>query len=198
MISLSLWATTFNVSDNLIVSEIDNKIVEHGLLSKQSTFTLNPGKHVIVVYYKDVFEDLDFAENRVVKSKDFVAKFSVTEETHLELTTIPIKNLAQAESFSKSPLLLLTDGNKGEIHIELENINDYRIAQQVNIAVDKAIVEQTSIANNLTTTNISSPSPVKTQSVSNTLIQVNALTMLKYWWQNTSSEERESFKQHIE
>jgi len=173
MISLSLWATTFNVSDNLIVSEIDNKIVEHGLLSKQSTFTLNPGKHVIVVYYKDVFEDLDFAENRVVKSKDFVAKFSVTEETHLELTTIPIKNLAQAESFS-------------------------RIAQQVNIAVDKAIVEQTSIANNLTTTNISSPSPVKTQSVSNTLIQVNALTMLKYWWQNTSSEERESFKQHIE
>jgi len=201
-VPLTLWAATLTISDNLIVSEIDNKIVEHGLLGKKSTFTLNKGKHALIVFYKDVFEDLDFAEDRVVKSKDFVVKFTITEEKQLKLTTVAIKNLAQAESFSKSPELVLKDESNKLIEVELENVSDYKIAQQVDIAVSTLASKQ-SINNDkepaLEKAVVSKtiPMPIKEQQTSNTLIQINSLAMLKYWWQNASDEEKKHFKQYI-
>ncbi len=201
-VSFTLWATTLTVSDNLIVTEIDNKIVEHGLLGKKSTFSLNPGKHALIVHYKDVFEDLDFAEDRVVKSKEFVVKLSVFQEKQLKLVTVDIKNLAEAETFSKSPELILKDEDNKQLKIELANISDYKIAQQVDIAVN-------TYASKKTIKNDKEPILAKTAEVSkqvapaslikqtsNTLIQVNSLAMLKYWWQNASKEEKKHFKRY--
>ena len=200
-VSLSLWAATLTVSDNLIVTEIDNKIVDHGLLGKKSTFSLNPGKHALIVHYKDVFEDLDFAEDRVVKSKDFVVKLSVMEEKQLKLVTVAIKNLAQAESFSKSPELSLKNEDNKQIKIELENVSDYKIAQQVDIAVNtyaskQSIHQEPKLAKTVVVSKSATP-PSQKKQASNTLIQVNSLVMLKYWWKNASNEEKKHFKQYI-
>lgn len=202
-ISFTLWATTLSVSENLVVIEVDNKVVEHGLLSKKSTFTLNKGKHALIVFYKDVFEDLDFAEDRVVKSKNFVVKFNVTNEKQLKLSTIAIQNLAQAEAFSKSPELIIKDERKKQIGIELDNVSDYKIAQQVDIAVstfaskqpikkdkEPTLAKMDPISEQISATDI------KRQS-SNTLPQVKSLTMLKYWWINASDQEKKHFKQYI-
>jgi len=183
-VSLSLWAATLTVSDNLIVTEIDNKVVEHGLLSKKAIFSLNKGTHAFIVFYKDVFEDFDIAEERVIKSKDFVVKFTLLDEQHLKLTTAVIKNLAQAEFFSKSPKLIIKDEHNNAIELELEDVSDYKIAQQVDIAVS-AYASKNSIKNGTE------------PQMNNTSIQVNSLTMLKYWWQNTSDEEKKYFKEYI-
>lgn len=66
--SFTSLATTLTVSDNLIVSQINNKKVEHGFISNHSAFSLEPGQHALVIHYKDVFEDLNFAEHRDRKS----------------------------------------------------------------------------------------------------------------------------------
>jgi len=199
---LTLWATTLTVSDNLIVTEIDNKIVDHGFIGKKSSFSLNSGTHAVIIHYKDVFEDLDFAEDRVVKSKEFVVKLTIKKEKQLNLSTVAIKNLAQAESFSKSPELLLKDENNKQLKIELENVSDYKIAQQVDIAVNTYASKQ-AIKNDkkptlekAATVSNSTP-PSQKQQVSNTLIQVNSLVMLKYWWKNASNEEKKHFKQYL-
>jgi len=202
-VSLTLWATTLTVSDNIVVTDIDNKIVEHGLLGKKSTFSFNQGAHALIVHYKDVFEDLDFAEDRVVKSKDFVVKFTITEEKRLKLTTVAIKNLAQAEFFSKSPELVMKDEYNKPIEIELENVSDYKIAQQVDIAVSTYASKQSiqndkgTVLSKTTAASLTTPPPSKKLQTSNTLIQVNSLAMLKYWWQNASDQEKKHFKQYI-
>jgi uncharacterized protein YccT (UPF0319 family) len=203
IVSLSLWAATLSVSDNLIVTQIDNKSVDHGMLGNKSTFSVNKGSHALIIFYKDVFEDVDFAEDRVIKSKDFVVKFSIKEEKQLNLATIAIKNLAQAESFSKSPTLVIKDERNKIIEIELENVSDYKIAQQVDIAVN-------TYASNQNIKNDKTPKLAKKDVVSkpiiltsnkqqtgNTLIQVNSLNMLKYWWQKASVQEKNQFKQNI-
>ena len=64
VISTQVSAATFNVSDNLIVSEVNDKSVDNGFMGKKSSFELSQGNHALIVRYKDVFEDLDFAEER--------------------------------------------------------------------------------------------------------------------------------------
>ncbi len=197
-VSAPLLAATLLVSDNLIVRELDNKIVEHSFLGQKSTFELSQGEHAINLRYKDVFEDLEIAEDRVVESKNFVVKFTITTEKQLRLTTIEINDLASADKFLKSPKLKLKgEGNK-MLEIELETVSDYKLAEQVDIAVNALVAKQSSqnvaTSVDLDSSNTSSNSK---QLTNNTLIQINSLAMLKYWWQNASDKEKKHFKQYI-
>ena len=209
IVSLSAFGTTLTISDNLIVKEIDNQIVEHGFIGKKTTFAISPGKHAIRLLYKDVFEDLDFAEERVVKSKEFIVKFTTANEQQLNLTTVVISNLPQAEIFAKSPDLILTDEGNKAVSIELVDNDEYKISQQVNNAVNSYASKQlrqkeqnneTKTTSKVNETNkpkvVSTIAKIKQKPI-NTLIQVKALPMLKYWWQNASDEEKEHFKKHI-
>lgn len=209
IVSLSAFGTTLTVSDSLIVNEIDNQIVEHGFMGKKTTFTISQGKHVIRLLYKDVFEDLDFAEERVVKSKEFIVKFTTANEQQLNLTTVAINNLPKAEIFAKSPDLILTDESKNKVSIELVDNDEYKISQQVKIAVNsyasKQLRQKEQKNETKTITKVNKTNKPKVASTTakikqkpiNTLIQVKALPMLKYWWQNASDEEKEHFKKHI-
>lgn len=196
-------ATTLTVSDNLIVSEIDDKKVENSFLSNQSTFSFSQGEHALILRYKDVFEDIEFAEDKLVESKKFVVKFTSLNEQNLILTTAEIKNLAAAEIFSKSPELILTDENKKQLPIKFETVEDYKLAKQVDIAINsqEPIQDVTYKANpELTTTAaISSAKEVSsTKTTDNTLSQIQSLKMLKYWWNKASAQEKQAFQHYIE
>lgn len=196
LISLASFSATLEVSDNLIVSKVDDKIVEHGFIGNKSSFKISQGEHALILRYKDVFEDLEFAEERVVESKDFVIKFALANETSLKLTTDKIKSLSQADKFANSPRLLLTDEKNNQVKIEFVDVSDYQISKQVNIAVaslseTKAISSQSIPAENSLVT---SQKSISTPQSSITSINVNSLTMLKYWWENASELEKEHFK----
>lgn len=195
-------ANTLNVSDNLIVSEIDNKTIEQGFFGNKNTFPISLGEHAIIVHYKDVFEDLNFAEDRVVKSKDFVVKFTLLEQGQFTLNTTNINNLAEAERFSKNPKLTLTDQQNNSVALTLENVADYKIAQQVNKAVSsyvnkQAIQEYKSLQKEETSEKTTVSTGGQQETSSNTLIQINALPMLKYWWKNASTDEKKHFKDFL-
>ena len=212
LVSTSLLAATLKVSDNLIVSEINDKTIEHGFIDDKSVFELNRGAQAVLIRYKDVFEDLDFAEDRVVESDQFVVKFNLDNEQQLILTTSSIKNLASAQAFAKSPEIILKDEHNKSLNIELEKVEDYNFAKQIDIAVNTIAAKQST--NNLhqarvtnsTVTAPNKPTPAKValvkkmatkQQTNNAYVQVDALTMLKFWWQNASEQEKKNFKQSI-
>lgn len=190
-VSTQVLAATVNVSDNLVVSEVNDKSVDNSFLNIKSSFELDRGNHAFIVRYKDVFEDLDFNEDRRVESQEFVVKFTITDQKQLELSTIEIKDLAAAEDFKKSPELTLHDGHDKQLNLTLEKVSDYKVAKQVDIAVSALALNQT-----IQTTNPAlTASTVTVEKQANTLIQLNSLTMLKYWWQNASTDEKQRFKQ---
>jgi len=199
-ISFTSAAATLTVSGNLIVSELDDKVVEHGFIGKKSTFTLNQGEHTLIVRYKDVFEDLDFAEDRVVESQNFVVKFYIAQEKMLTLKTAKIKNLPQARHFAKSPEVTLMDEKNKFLVLELFQVSDYKLAKQVNLAV-ASFAKAKSINNTVLPITTKQPTPKKSHVLTgkaltdDTLKQVNSLTMLKYWWQTASTTEKKQFKQ---
>ena len=134
-VSTQILAATVNISDNLIVSEVNDRKIENGLLDNEYSFDLNKGSHALVVRYKDVFEDLDFAEERVVESQEFIVNFTITDQDELKLSTTTIKNLAAADRFVKSPTLQLTDARNNQLELSLANVSDYKLARQVDKAV---------------------------------------------------------------
>jgi uncharacterized protein YccT (UPF0319 family) len=189
-ISTQALAATVNISDNLIVSEVNDRKIEKGLLENDYSLELTKGTHALVVRYKDVFEDLDFAEERVVESQEFIVKFTIADQDKLKLSTTKIKNLAAADRFVKSPELQLTDARNNQIELSLAKVSDYKLARQVDkvvnaIAINRSVSTQSSAHTNI---------DVRTQHSQNST-QVNALTMLNYWWQNASAEEKQLFKQ---
>jgi|TARA_R110001583_G_scaffold58208_3_gene173786 uncharacterized protein YccT (UPF0319 family) len=191
VISTQILAATVNVSDNLIVSEVNDITVDNSFISKKSSFELSQGNHALVVRYKDVFEDLDFAEERRVESQDFVVKFTITNQKELELSTIKIKNIAAADNFIKLPKLTLQDGQNNQLNLTLEKVADYKLAKQVDLAVNALASNQTIQTKSATLKSAT----VMTEKPTNTSIQVNSLVMLKYWWQNASTDEKKRFKQ---
>ena len=190
-ISTQALAATVNVSDNLVVSAVNDKRIENSFLHKKSSFELNQGEHALILRYKDVFEDLEFNEERRVESQDFVVKFTITDQDQLELSTVKIKNLAAAENFKRSPELQLKDDNNNQLSLSLEEVSDYKLAKQVDIAVS-ALAENKVIQ----TQGSGLPAAtVLTDKQTGTPILVNSLDMLKYWWQNASTDEKKRFKE---
>lgn len=188
-ISTQALAATVNIANNLIVSEVNDRKVDKGFLENDYAIELDKGAHALVVRYKDVFEDLDFAEERVVESQEFIVKFTITDENTLKLSTTEIKGLAAADRFVKSPTLQLTDARNKQVEISLAEVSDYKLARQVDkvvsaIAVNKAVSTQSATQQN---------AEAKVRHLQNST-QVNALTMLNYWWQNASVEEKQAFK----
>lgn len=190
-ISTQALAATVNVSDNLVISAVNDKRIENSFLHKKSSFELNQGEHALILRYKDVFEDLEFNEERRVESQDFVVKFTITDQEQLELSTVKIKDLAAAENFKKSPELQLKDDNNNQLSLSLEEVSDYKLAKQVDIAVS-------ALATNKVIQTQGSGLPaatVLTDKQTGTPIRVNSLDMLKYWWQNASTDEKKRFKE---
>lgn len=190
-ISTQALAATVNVSDNLVISAVNDKRIENSFLHKKSSFELNQGEHALILRYKDVFEDLEFNEERRVESQDFVVKFTITDQEQLELSTVEIKDLAAAENFKKSPELQLKDDNNNQLSLSLEEVSDYKLAKQVDIAVS-------ALATNKVIQTQGSGLPaatVLTDKQTGTPIRVNSLDMLKYWWQNASTDEKKRFKE---
>jgi len=192
--SFKVSAAVLTLNDNLVLSEVDDKAVDNGFLSKNKAVKLIPGKHTLVVKYSDVFEDMDFAEERLVKSDYFVVKFLVNGQNSLILSTPAIDDLAAAERFSKNPELILLDQNNKEVVLTLEKLSDYKLAKQV-----------TEVVTTLTETNNKTlphekvnSNKEQAQAFNKTVInQVDAVPMLKYWWKKATKEEKAHFLNFI-
>jgi uncharacterized protein YccT (UPF0319 family) len=191
-VAVKVNAASLTVTDNLVLRDVDNKAVEHGFLSKKQTIDLSQGEHALVIKYKDVFEDLDMGEDRLVKSDYFVVKLVVKNQQELFLSTSKISDLASAERFAKNPELVLLDENKQEMVLELETLSDYKLGQQVTKVVTTLSSPAVIAQNNGT---VSTPD---TQNFSSQVInKVDTVPMLKYWWQKANKDEKADFLNFI-
>jgi uncharacterized protein YccT (UPF0319 family) len=187
-------ATQLIISENLVLRDIDDKAIEQGFLSKKQSITLSQGDHTLVLKYKDVFEDIDFAEERLVESDYFVVKFLVNEQQTLNLSTTKIRDLVAAERFAKNPELILLDEDKQEIILGLEKLSDYELAKQVTQVVTTLSVP---VDNALSNSDVSQTNKNEQSFSQEVINQVDAIPMLKYWWKKANKEEKANFLRFI-
>jgi len=199
-ISFTATATTLTITDNLVLRDVDDKAVDTGFFSRKNTINLAQGSHTLVLKYKDVFEDLDMGEESLIKSDYFVVKFLIKEQQALILSTTKIRDLAAAERFSRSPELILLDEAKQEVVLELQKLSDYELAKQVTQVVSKLSVPVLEAQNNSHVSSVSNASNTnKDEQIFNKKVinNIDAVPMLKYWWQKATQEEKAHFLHFI-
>jgi uncharacterized protein YccT (UPF0319 family) len=220
-----LAATSVTISDNLVLKEVNDKALDVGFFSSKSNVDLPQGTHTLLVKYKDVFEDLDFAEERLVESDPFIIKFTLNNEKSLLLSTPEIKNLAAAEQFSHMPEIILADQKGKSLVLELVKYDDYKLANKVNLAVNYLVSEQatekpindkvsdlavTSEQTSFDSSEVDAQAAVNTKTNEiETKVNLNQAfnkqvtnhiktgPMLKYWWKKASDEEKQDFIRFI-
>ena len=206
-------AATLIVADNLQLREVNDERVNDSFFdytfSKDKSITLPEGNNTLLIKYKDVYEDMEFAEERLVESEFFIVKFSITNQQTVKLETPKIKDLSAAERFSQSPEIMLLDENNTPVVLVLEKHSDYKLAKQVTKVIttlpEQVLSEQalntkkTAENNNINKlkNNVSeSVNTVKNNDKAfsdQVLMQTKSLPMLKYWWQKASTQEKQAF-----
>jgi len=206
-LSNNLFAATLSIADNLVLRELNDERLNDSffsdLFSGEKSIHLSKGRHTLLVKYKDVYEDLDFAEERVVESALFIVKFNLAEQQKLKLMTPKIKDLSAAEKFSQSPEIILLDENNDTLVLQLEKHDDYKLAKQVERVVtalpesDEIIKETEEViipSQEVTITQTGKALQAESETFSEqVLTQTKSLPMLKYWWQKASTEEKNAF-----
>ena len=189
-ITVKASAATLTITNNLIVRDLDDKAVEHGFLSKKQQLELTQGQHILVIKYKDVFEDLTLGGDILVDTDYFVVKFSVENQQEFFLSTSNVSDLASAERFVKSPELTLLDEHKQEVVLDLETLSDYKLGKQVAKVVTTLSAPAVMSKSNGTTTSTTEDGQAFNNKVIN---NVDTVPMLKYWWQKANKDEKENF-----
>ncbi|MCP4988453.1 MAG: DUF2057 domain-containing protein [Colwellia sp.] len=187
-------ASELTLSDNLVLRDVNDKPVEHSIFQKKQKLTLGSGNHTLVVQYKDVFEDLDMGEEKLVKSDYFVVKFLLESQQKLILSTIKIRDLAAAERFARQPELTLLDENKQGVVLLLEKLSDYELAKKVTQVVSTLSAPVDNVSTKAKVMKDDKDDKIFNDNVIN---QVDTMPMLKYWWKKASTEERASFLQFV-
>lgn len=218
-LSWSTLASTLTVANNLDVKEINSKMYSQGFFATQKTIDIPPGENTIVIRYNDVFEDADLGQDRLIVSEYFVVKFTQNKEENLLLKTPKINGLNKAELFSQSPEIMLLDEQSTPLPITLEQFDDYQLARQVekvlttlplshsnstddgkshlaNAANDETNTESAVRAASEETSDINQAEVAKAFS-DKLRGQVDSLPMLKYWWQQASTEDKQHFLKFI-
>lgn len=212
-----LSAATLTVSDNLVVRDLDDVAIKKSFFSKKSEFELSPGAHTLVLKYKDVFEDIDFAEDKIIKSEFFVVKFTLEDQQGIFLSTSEINDLAEAERFVRAPILIMLDNHQQELVLDLQSLDEYVLAKQVakqlgdvphsvknNSTLKTKVRKQVSapqapLANKVPSKKLSSDAKqLQNNTISpNELDKVDAIPMLKYWWRKASESEKKAFLEFV-
>jgi len=193
-VSINVNAAELKITDNIVLRDVDDKVIEQGFLSKKQLITLSEGKHSLVLKYKDVFEDIDFAEERLVKSDYFVVKFVVEGQQSLTLSTTKINDLAAAERFAQKPELILLDEDNQEVVLTLQKLSDYELAKQVTQVVTTLSYPADSVQSNTKASKVNKNEQTFNDNVIN---QVDAVPMLKYWWKKANQVEKTNFLNFI-
>lgn len=178
-------AAQLEIPETISVLKVDNKPKTLSFFSRSTTLDLAEGKHILLLQYKELFENVDEDDHVTIKSEPFVLLLSVNSGESYTLTHAMQTEEVNARKFSEAPTVSVTNKNKEEIKIYTQNLVDFE-ARAIFNSMDSnqpSVIQPES--------NISAERNTEGELVENKNTQ--AYEMLKYWWQRASKAQQEQF-----
>ncbi|MBQ4839660.1 DUF2057 domain-containing protein [Pseudoalteromonas luteoviolacea] len=169
-----------NFPEELLPLQVNEREIEHSFFNKVRTLELPAGVHRIKVKYSDLFE-LDYDEHEVVDSKPFWVEVDIKEGDY-QVRFKSIETVEQARAFAKSPAIWLQakQGNK---------VSASRVSEATKSVAAPVHV---SVPNNTSAAKIDNDKPAPSAG------KPDAVSMLEFWWQQATPEQRAAFLASIE
>ena len=211
--SSAAFAADFNIPMSFEYIAVDGKEIKTSLFSHTSEIELDKGTHKIAIRYNDLVED-DFSDSETnVKSKAFIVTINVDGDYSYQLSPADGEFVKKPKSFAKSPQVVVTREDKGEVSYKVTqtNITEESFVSRLfsgndatDVDAEAAVATGAAVATASTpTAPVSKPSPAaaatmpaiaaETAPVTSTDDAAKAEQMLQYWWLHADEKTRKEF-----
>lgn len=178
------YGATIKFNEELLPLQLGSEVVEHSLFSKVTELEVTPGTYAIKLQYTDLYE-LDYDEHEVVESDTFWIEVHVIHDGVYQVTFDRAEDVEQAKIFAQKPQIKIISP-RGEV---LSRQSDEH-SSSVNTVPQQPQISAPS-AQSTEVRPITSSMSVKSASLP------DAATMLDFWWQQASSEQRSAFLRKV-
>ena len=192
--SASSLAETIRFPEEFVPLQVGERLIEQSFFSRVDDVELAPGTYQLKLKYTDLYEQ-GYDDHQVVESEPFWVEVTVESGKNYDLVFNRASNAVAAEVFAESPQVSLK-AKGSELAMPLSTIG-YRTApapapaQAVARAPVAASSPQPATAAPVTL-------PAKVPGGQAGLKNMpNAASMLEFWWQQASPEERRAFLQKV-
>lgn len=173
-----------NFPEELLPLQVNDREIEHSFFNKVRQLELPAGVHRIKVKYSDLFE-LDYDEHEVVNSKPFWVEVTIKDRDY-QVRFESIEDVEQARAFAKSPKIWLQP-QKGD------TVAAKRVKAQIAAAPMPVVREPVP-----TVVKAHSQKESSTDHVAPRAGKPDAVSMLEFWWQQATPEQRTAFLMSID
>lgn len=204
---LLLLSQGLGIAAELQVPEQFDVLVVNGkefptTLALNKSVPLVAGRNVVILEFDQIY-DADFGDSHDrVRSAPFALVFSAAVTDQLQLRGPELSSGADAKRYATAPTVQVIDSKKQVVAVQqlpVTELNGMLLADNsTNAAASKPPVLVSDIADKAATPTsapTASPAPpAAAVAVANT---PDALSMLAYWWQQASAEQRAEFLRQI-
>lgn len=183
------YSGTLRVPQEISVISINGEVHQDSFFLSARNIPLISGPQVLVLQYKDIFENYDDDDHIIVKSTPFILIFNSAKNEQLLLRLPQITDENEARSFIKQLNVKLFDTHDVQLSVFTQNLMDYqkeRIVQRQVLSRDENVSDD----NVLTGMNIET---IDNTSPENSLVFIK----LQHWWQKASAEQKLKFQHYI-
>lgn len=204
-------ANILTVPEWFEVLKVDGKTYSSDFFSTTQLIEMNDGKHVLLLKYKELFDDPENDDHTTIKSEPFLVMFSMQGQP-LKVASKVNKDESEARVFAESPLVKLIDQNGKERQSTTMLLADFEQKQfqsaLLNQAIDTPSLAKSEITNKNDSQQVVSKTstkpidtakkqPVKSESKLQEPVSSPAYDMLIYWWKQADEQQKNAFMKQL-
>ncbi|WP_286261366.1 DUF2057 family protein [Thalassotalea atypica] len=203
-------ASSLTIDEPLELLKINGQEHVANFFASKTSIDLVKGRHVVLMRYKDIFDDSDEDDHTTVKSEPFIVIFDITDDNQQLVAVSPeINNLKAARGFAEEPSMsLIEQATDSVVSTEVMSLVEFE-QKQFQAAITLPPVKQKPSTPVVVDQKVKLSQTVQNPKKNFQAIKDNAslndasqntraLEMLMYWWQEASQEDKKIFLEKVD
>ncbi|WP_281557113.1 DUF2057 family protein [Thalassomonas sp. RHCl1] len=173
----TVFAGNLHLPKEISIVSINGQPYQNSFFASDSNIRLTPGQQLLVLEYKDIFENYEDDDHTKIISEPYVVIFTVGEQDELTLKLPRIADEEQARGFANKFNVTFLDASNREHPVFIQDLMKYKAGLMVNHPVFEPHGQDPE-------------KPIAGQGE-------NALIHLKHWWLLASEKQKRQFMQYL-
>ncbi|BBG90009.1 DUF2057 domain-containing protein [Aeromonas caviae] len=194
----ALAASQLEIQNPYVMQLLDGESINPKLLDKTSTFSLEPGKHQVVVAFEGNYSSR--SEIKLVTAEPLVINFTAADNQQLFLDFKKPRKEEEARLFIKDQNVVLRDKVSGQVveseQFVMPTVGGFQLTrdyQQELINMGKAFNQPKTVAISSAAVMAAASAPAEV-APSKAMSNPKALTQLQSWYNKADAETRKAFQ----
>lgn len=204
--SSTAWAKAeLSYPDTLSLIKVDNKSYTWSFWD-DPIVELSEGRHVIILKYKELFDNPESDDHVTIKSEPFVLLFTAEEGQSYHLEHEVLSEESEARVFAQNPTLVLKNKDNQVVDIFTQDLVAFEARAIFNSVENASTMKPANVLpkalpvaapDNAAANLPQSPQALNQATLKKAEVNQQAYDMLTYWWKQASMEQKALFIQDI-